>query len=683
MTPAKVNLATVTIVWLVFAFSFLPFMQPRNEWTGYGSMGSHFYKNDLYEIHYGEVSTGVGKPQIFLLIAYDRTPIVEISDHRSEINGERIHPNFPETVRTEGDALVSMYGDDFLVKRVKPDGDTVKVSYELSTEANLTVTLWRWYYHSVENITRYNLVGAELPPSGIIHYTFFYNDEPCICEVMLDPIPGEVLVYGDEDGVNKIVLTFKEARKVSLTFRAVEKPSVMAFFSSSSSLTYPLIALAVLGIFLALKPRLSMLRLKFNPQESLNIKGVPLKPHHIFLIAAGVRAALAPFFMHVWDVTTLQEALNDFVSGRSVYSAVIERTLALRHASGVEANYEGYAYLPHPLLAYLPFYLVYVRFFGVTPAIIGGHREAQLQLVTPNVYFFLFLVKVPVILADASVSYLLAMKTPKIGLLYALSPYSIMVTSVWGHFDPLAGLFLMLAIMLASKRSFASGFLYGFSLMKLFTAVAFPALVLILPRNRRAYMNFLSGLFASQLPTLYYFIQDTNAMLSVLLFHSARSPGGVNVYNLAPKLYCYQLQSAVNRVAFAILSLALLMLLAGRWMRVEADVAVLSVASYLAVGPVVNEQYLAVLLPSLFMFDHPALASALSAGYLAYALLYSGPAYFMKPIEALPGCGQTVALLEESWASLFANITPQLLYAIAVACSLTLLFSIQIRHFGR
>jgi hypothetical protein len=148
----------------------------------------------------------------------------------------------------------------------------------------------------------------------------------------------------------------------------------------------------------------------------------------------------------------------------------------------------------------------------------------------------------------------------------------------------------------------------------------------------------------------------------------------VNIYNLAPKLYSYQLQSTLNRISTAVLGLTVLAcLIKGK---TEAEKIVFSLAAYMAVGPVVNEQHLATLIPLLLLQGYSSLTLSLSTGYLAYALLYSGPAYFMAPLEKILG-EDALSGLSSSWTSLFNQITPQLLYTIAVACSIALLFTIE------
>jgi hypothetical protein len=668
----KANLVTIIIL-LTIALSLLPLFQPKNFWVGYGSMGSHFYKNNFYEIHYGEASTGVYKPQIYFLTLYDRIPLVEISDQGSELNELRIYGNLSENIRIEGNILISSYNDGLLIKKVEPKKDEIQVSYIMNKESNLTITFWRWYYDRVENVTKYDLFNEKLNSSNIIYYTFSYYNKPCVGEMIFNQAPNEIIVHGDDVGVNKIVTSFINTKNVSVLIKIFQKPEVI--LTLSSYIVYPFIAVIILGVYIVISLFPLRFKIRYSLRENFINNRNFLKPIYLAIISFIIRIILAPFFMHVWDVTTIQEALNDFISGKNVYASVEEKTFMLRQVNGVEANYEGFAYLPHLLLIYLPFYFIYKSIFSNVPAIIGGHLEAPLQLTTPNIYVFLLLIKLPTILADAIITYILAKKSSKIGLLYAILPYSIMITSVWGNSDSIIGLLLLLTILIVSEKPLLAGIFYGISLMKLFIIVTFPAILLYLPKKWNHHINFILGILISQIPTIIFFIQGPNSMLNILLFHSIRSPGGVNIYNLAPKLYSYQLQSILNKITIVILfSIITLLLLK---CKVQIERIVLSLALYMALGPVVNEQHLATLLPLLLLLNYDSLVLFLSTGYLVYALLYSGPTYFMAPLAKLLENSTIISDLNSSWTSLFCQITPQLLYTIALTCSLTIFFIVE------
>ncbi|MCS7143313.1 MAG: hypothetical protein NZ920_05980 [Aigarchaeota archaeon] len=354
-----------------------------------------------------------------------------------------------------------------------------------------------------------------------------------------------------------------------------------------------------------------------------------------------------------------------------------EKTEMLRELNGVDASYEGYTYLPHLLFIYAPFYFIYKLVTDGRPPISGGHFEGPFMLIEPNIYVFLVLIKVPIIIADAAITYTLAVKSHRIGLIYAFLPYSITITSIWGAFDPLVGLLLLLTAMNLDKRPLVAGLLFGIAVMKLYVIVTLPAILLYFSKNRRNLVVFLIGLTASQIPTLLFLIQNPETMLNSILFHTSRSPGGVNFLHLAPKLYSYDLQSFVNKLALLTLGIAVSVLALksgkgfGRYL-------VPSLAAYMAIGPVTNEQHLSSILPLLFYRGRSLLALWLSYAYLFYALLYSGPAYYTRPISAISeDLNDILLIINQSWYAIFADITSQLLYGLAVICSLTLFHAIK------
>ncbi|MBC7130308.1 hypothetical protein H5T51_03685 [Candidatus Bathyarchaeota archaeon] len=90
-----------------------------------------------------------------------------------------------------------------------------------------------------------------------------------------------------------------------------------------------------------------------------------------------------------------------------------------------------------------------------------------------------------------------------------------------------------------------------------------------------------------------------------------------------------------------------------------------------------NEQYFAVVLPSLFMFGYLILVLTLSSGYFARALFYLVPVFFMVSLKSLLGFSQAVAIFYESCVGLFVNVTLYILYVIVLSCLLVSLFSMR------
>ena len=248
------------------------------------------------------------------------------------------------------------------------------------------------------------------------------------------------------------------------------------------------------------------------------------------ILAATIRLALAPFFMHTWDVTTLLESTQQFLNGINPYQVVISNTVALRGRTSLPLSYEGYTYLPTMLYIYAPFVAIYNALFKAPP-IVNGHRVDILEINYPNIFFSLMLLKMPIILADSAAAYLLAKKNSRIGLMYALSPYTIVITSFWGHFDPLIGVMLLISCLMFDKNPFFSGIAYGVSLTKLYTIVALPAYIVNLRRRPvRQAIAFVLGAVISLIPTIYFVTVSADSFIGTLLYHGSRPIGGMNVY---------------------------------------------------------------------------------------------------------------------------------------------------------
>ena len=670
----RLTLYDLAVVTLVMIFSFIPFMQPRDSWNGYGSLGSHFYKNDIYEIHYSDHSSGIGKPEIYLANEYARTPLIEFSDHTSKVDGITLHPAFESRVKINGTALRATYsGNGMTLTKSIEVSKEVRISYRFERSVNFTLALWRWYYEEVRGVTKYNWKISKIEPVGELDFTFQSAGGLCAAKLLAHPKPEEILVEGDTLGINKIVLNFN-SKTIDLRVKADPKCFIGPIVSPFSTVVYPVTAGVVSTMYLGINCYMHKLRIRSKPiniRGASSLQGFLRKPTTITVIGSGIRLALAPFFMHAWDISTVQESLEYFLSGRNVYASVVEKTEMLRQVNGVNANYEGYAYLPHPLLIYAPFYILYKLVTDGSPPIINGHLNGPIELVQPNIYLFLMLIKIPIIVADAAIIYLLAKRSFRTGMMYALLPYSILITSMWGHFDPLIGLLLMLTAVTISRRPLLAGILFGTAIMKIFVVVALPFILLSLFKRGKSCAMFLTGLILSQIPTLLFLAQDYEAMLNVLLFHATRSPGGLNIFNLAPKLYSYGLQSIVNKLALLMLGASVLAVTLS--LRRDAHTSIiLPIAAYMVFGPVTNEQHLAALIPLLLYTRHYFITLLLSFSYLGYALLYSGPTYFTTPLAKISGpFNSFLQNLGQSWAVLFGDITSQLLYMIAVFSALT------------
>lgn len=345
------------------------------------------------------------------------------------------------------------------------------------------------------------------------------------------------------------------------------------------------------------------------------------------LIGLGIRLILAPFFMHAWDIGTILEASQQFLNGENVYRHVTESTYLLRQSTGLPFYYHGFAYLPQTLLIFAPLYQLYTLIFPVEHLDL---RAVEPVIPYPQIYVFLLLIKIPIILTDVAVIYLLSKRTLKIGLFYALNPYVLFITAIWGNFDPLVGLFLLVSYLCFDERRFLSGFLYGLSLIKIYTIVLFPLFLARSLSSRKEFMKFLLGLSIASLPAIYCLLVAPNSFLDVLLFQGARPVNGMNMYYIVSSVQGMFFQMAIARIATFIFAIALLSLtyVVLRERQPMLNSVVMLMLAYMIFAPVTNEQYLAGLLPLALLsqrFDRklwifPLLFTAFHATYIYFAI---------------------------------------------------------------
>lgn len=346
------------------------------------------------------------------------------------------------------------------------------------------------------------------------------------------------------------------------------------------------------------------------------------------LIGLGIRLILAPFFMHAWDLGTTLEASRQFLNGQDVYRYVAERTYILRHNTGLPLYYHGFTYLPQTLLIFAPFYQLYTLIFPIENTLDLHANEPA--ILYPQIYVFLLLIKIPVILADVAVIYLLSKREPKTGLFYALNPYVIFVTAVWGNFDPLVGLFLLTSYLCFTERRGLSGFLYGLSLIKIYTIVLLPFFIARSLFSRREFTKFILGLSIASLPVVWYLFVAPNSFLDAMLFQGARPVNGMNMYHAVLNVPGILFQTAITRIATLIFLTALLSLtyMVLRKRLPTLNSLVMLMLAFLIFAPVTNEQYLAALVPLALLsqrFDRklcifPLLFVAFNATYIYFAI---------------------------------------------------------------
>ncbi|MCX8165917.1 MAG: hypothetical protein N3D79_04960 [Acidilobaceae archaeon] len=371
----------------------------------------------------------------------------------------------------------------------------------------------------------------------------------------------------------------------------------------------------------------------------------------LLLFAFLLRIAVAPFSAHLWDMAMIQESLYLTLQGESVYSYVYEKSVKLQNATGLPLFFEGYAYPPHLTCFLFPFYLLYLS-LGGDPRPIKIESNAALSLVPEegfvaslDVFLFLAIIKLPLLLADLIIVYLLSRRSMEIATVYAFSPYALIISAAWGMFDGLVGLFLLLALILAERgMPFLSGFSFGLSMVKPYSLFALPPFLFYFYRhNIGALAKFSLGFLAGQLPTFAPLLLSPQEFLyTSFLFHGLRNPSGMTPLRALVVAEDSHLASALlsaYSVLFLFSYLLLLFLMFRRGTNLPEGVLV-TMSFFLGFNKVIHEQYFLSLFPLLLLY-HQKRARTMELLYLTYTILNSAlylltlPLLFVMDYEVL------------------------------------------------
>jgi len=352
----------------------------------------------------------------------------------------------------------------------------------------------------------------------------------------------------------------------------------------------------------------------------------------IVLLAAAVRLAIAPFFMHAGDVGTIYESSIMTLKGLNLYDFVYAKTIQMQNATGLPVFFEGYAY--HPLLIYFfaPFYWLFTVIAGTGPVMIDGHYPSVPVLIYPWTPLLLVMLKIPIILADLLVVYLLAGMDTRKAKIYAFCPYVIFIGVVWGMFDALVGLFLLASYLVSSRNNFLSGLFYGLSLLKLYTVVLLPLYVIRLFGRWKAFAEFMGGLTLTLLPVAYYLVVSPVSVWNVLVtFQGTRLMGGVNLYNFIWIVQDLPFDLAVSMIPNIFLVIALYYLITKFGRKAPLLESILAIMfAYFLFGKVINEQFLVSIFP-LILLSRECDYRVWVAPFI-FIFLRSPFYYFMLPI---------------------------------------------------
>jgi hypothetical protein len=181
-----------------------------------------------------------------------------------------------------------------------------------------------------------------------------------------------------------------------------------------------------------------------------------------------------------------------------------------------------------PSAAYLPFWAL----------VTGGSYNAYLAIGGGNRFVYYFLLKQGPILADVGTAYLLYWLArdvtgderlgQRVLALWAFFPYAILISAVWGQFDPIEVVLLLL--ILVASTSVQRNVVYGLGIfVKWLTAIYLPFEIFRSRGVRR--LGFLLGLFIPAALTLLVFLGmhwSLSGIQATATSETAGGPGGMN-----------------------------------------------------------------------------------------------------------------------------------------------------------
>jgi len=238
----------------VITISFVPLF-PLFGWQGYGPGGEYTYTTESYFFRYNDPTFGNDKPKIFLRDQGKDISVMEVSDQGSSVDGKIIYGNFPTKTRLIDGVLTIHYDSTDLqfTKIVQPLDNGVQINYIFDKDTNLEVTLWRWFFDSIESFDR--PVTRSLEPSELIDFTILERGTLYEGEIQFTTIPTNITISGERLGLNKITVVL-EGKELSFSVRVTTSTtfnSINNLNLNDSRFLYPLIGVAASLVYLRLK----------------------------------------------------------------------------------------------------------------------------------------------------------------------------------------------------------------------------------------------------------------------------------------------------------------------------------------------------------------------------------------------------------------------------------------------
>jgi hypothetical protein len=211
----------IVISLYIITLSLLPLVNDvlsLGKWSGYG-WGAYRFDNGVIAVRFSELMYGADKPKIcaypsrYLVPLPPCIDVIEVSDHESYVNDNNIYYDCNVTnIRIVNATTIvfnySCKNDVNFNKTVNVQHDNIIVSFEFSNNTYFKISLWRWYYNSINNITVYNMGKASSLTLGELKILTFTFSDRTFGEFegkVLFNMPVHVSIYRDEKGLNKFI----------------------------------------------------------------------------------------------------------------------------------------------------------------------------------------------------------------------------------------------------------------------------------------------------------------------------------------------------------------------------------------------------------------------------------------------------------------------------------------------
>lgn len=310
----------------------------------------------------------------------------------------------------------------------------------------------------------------------------------------------------------------------------------------------------------------------------------------LVLIGLGSRVALAPFTGHGWDMYVWFKSAELFSSGNmDIYS--------ISELGGFPWGFYSY---PPPWLYWLA---LSHRFYEAFTLPLEG---------------YVFLIKLPIIASDIVIGLLIYMIAGLLGLggrkrvyltaAYLLNPLPIFISGIWGMFDSLACVFVLLSLYLMMRgRVSLAGLSIGMGMaVKIFPVFLLPVTIAHLLSTQRGLASVVKRHLLPSLAPLAIasapFLYDLDSYLGKLFFHTTQI-GQFSYWTLISPLTGPQLVPPISWSAFAAFVTLLLRRHRGSLGKCEVLVTLYAgmLVIFMATSSKVNVQYLLWVLPLLLL----------------------------------------------------------------------------------